>query len=180
MCRACVGARSHAATISKTYGIDTAEYERLFALQGGKCAICRAKPKKKRLAVDHNHKSGAVRGLLCARCNHDLLGAGWDSVNVLMAAVNYLDTPPMSGHWRAPESLEPYSASVGEPDPFDDPAGPEWERQGVNAAGASSAVVSRLGLVTQMTEAEFTFSGGSRDESGQYRIYHRRGDPPPF
>lgn len=37
--------------------------------QGGGCAICRKPPKKLRLHIDHDHVSGKVRGLLCARCN---------------------------------------------------------------------------------------------------------------
>ena len=102
-CRACSSVVSHEAMIVKTYGVDGDEYARLLELQGGKCAICRNKPKKTRLAVDHDHKTGANRGLLCSRCNHELLGAGWDSRAVLIAAVTYLDTPPATGHWVAPE-----------------------------------------------------------------------------
>jgi Recombination endonuclease VII len=41
----------------------------MLAEQGGGCAICGAEPKTKRLHVDHDHKTGAVRGLLCFRCN---------------------------------------------------------------------------------------------------------------
>lgn len=52
------------------------ERQKLSDAQDARCAIC-GKPEShfsKRLAVDHNHKSGKVRGLLCFRCNKFLLG----------------------------------------------------------------------------------------------------------
>jgi hypothetical protein len=48
------------------------EYDRLLALQGGGCAICGSPPVTRRLDIDHNHRTGAIRGLLCARCNRAL------------------------------------------------------------------------------------------------------------
>jgi hypothetical protein len=52
-----------------------AEYDRRFKAQKGLCAICRHPPKNdKRFAVDHNHSSGKVRGLLCSVCNGRILG----------------------------------------------------------------------------------------------------------
>lgn len=53
-----------------------AEREKLSVRQNGKCGICQ-KPEssfKMRLAVDHNHKTGQVRGLLCYRCNKFIVG----------------------------------------------------------------------------------------------------------
>jgi hypothetical protein len=171
-CRSCVSATTHASRIEKVFGIDAAEYERILALQGGKCAICRSRPKKKRLAVDHNHKTGAVRGLLCGRCNHELLGAGWDSRNVLIAAVNYLDTPPASGHWRPPESLDPDGETAG----FAEPETPAW----AGGTATEPRAESRTGIPSRMTIDELMLVGGSRDERGVYRIYYREGEPPPF
>lgn len=103
-CRACASAKTHAATVEKTYGITGDEYEALLRRQGGKCAICRARPRSKRLAVDHNHTTGAVRGLLCSRCNHDLLGSAWDSLALATALWHYMNTPPASGSWLPPEA----------------------------------------------------------------------------
>lgn len=51
------------------------ERQKLFRKQGGCCAICK-KPEtnfKNRLAVDHNHRTGRVRGLLCYYCNRILV-----------------------------------------------------------------------------------------------------------
>ena len=125
-CKACVSASAHASRIKGTFGVDRDTYDWLFKLQGGRCAICRARPKTTRLAVDHDHKhckSGCrkcIRGLLCSpRCNHDLLGAAHDSLNILRAAVAYLEHPPWEGDWRAPESEEREWQAVnpGEPVP---------------------------------------------------------------
>lgn len=62
------------------YGITLKEYEQLNSNQGGKCAICRkaetSRNKRdgtvRELAVDHNHETGEVRGLLCRACNVSL------------------------------------------------------------------------------------------------------------
>lgn len=114
-CRACASARQHEAMVAKTYGLAGDGYEALLKRQGGKCAICRARPRSKRLAVDHDHKSGAVRGLLCSRCNHDLLGSAWDSLAMAVALWHYMNTPPASGAWVPPEAqprLAPVDAAV--------------------------------------------------------------------
>ena len=44
------------------------QYHAMFALQNGVCAICKT-PSSKRLAIDHDHKTQKVRGLLCIPCN---------------------------------------------------------------------------------------------------------------
>lgn len=49
-----------------------AEYDALLTYQGGRCAICGNPPKARRLHVDHDHRTGKVRGLLCFRCNRAL------------------------------------------------------------------------------------------------------------
>lgn len=97
-CKACVSMAAHARRLETVYDIDAAEYERIFKLQGGRCAICRNRPATKRLATDHDHKTGDVRGLLCKRCNHDLLGGGHDSVAMLWRAITYLLFPPAQAH----------------------------------------------------------------------------------
>lgn len=81
---------------SKKYGIDNAVYQLFFDDQDGCCAICgqhetaldrwgNVKP----LAIDHNHQTGQVRGLLCDRCNRGL-GYFKDSEENLESALHYL------------------------------------------------------------------------------------------
>jgi hypothetical protein len=74
------------------YNLSHEQYLRLFASQDGKCAICFAeKPggRCKDLLVDHCHKSGKVRGLLCHCCNV-ALGGFLDDPELLARAIAYL------------------------------------------------------------------------------------------
>lgn len=103
-CSACASEAGHSAMIERTYDLTAVQYSALLELQDGRCAICRARPRSQRLSVDHDHRTGRVRGLLCSRCNHDLLGAAHDSLDLLDASVFYLRTPPASGDWKPPAS----------------------------------------------------------------------------
>jgi hypothetical protein len=81
--------RHHAATVRKrAYGISSEEYNQLTASQDNACAICE-KPWSGRVCVDHDHKTGRVRGLLCIKCNA-VLGMSNDSFRVLFSAIRYL------------------------------------------------------------------------------------------
>lgn len=63
--------------LRRTYGLTHRQYLKMMRLQDGKCAICGRSPKPgKRLHVDHDHKTGRVRGGLCYFCNHRFLGRG--------------------------------------------------------------------------------------------------------
>jgi Recombination endonuclease VII len=73
---------------AKALGITDVEYGAMLRVQGGGCAICGAKPKTRRLHVDHDHATGQVRGLLCHRCNRAL--PTWVTVEWLNAAWMYL------------------------------------------------------------------------------------------
>ena len=74
--------RSHRLTIET--------YEDMLRTQDGKCAIClREPPTKRRLAVDHDHATGHIRGLLCFACN-TLLGKADDDIERLQRAITYL------------------------------------------------------------------------------------------
>lgn len=85
---------SHGQAIQKKYGITAEDYDNLYKFQGGKCAICqRATGARRRLAVDHNHATGEVRGLLCSICNK-LLGQARDSPEFFVRAAEYLTAPP--------------------------------------------------------------------------------------
>jgi hypothetical protein len=56
--------------LQRKFGISTEVYNAVFLAQEGVCAICKQpNPNRNRLAVDHNHATGEVRGLLCGPCN---------------------------------------------------------------------------------------------------------------
>lgn len=79
------------------FGISVAQYENMFIDQNGCCAICGKPetfihPKTKQvahLAVDHCHKTGKIRKLLCARCNRGL-GYFQHDIAILKKAEEYL------------------------------------------------------------------------------------------
>jgi hypothetical protein len=79
----------------KKFGLTVEEYDQMMERQGKVCAICNRPPhvvmngSVKRLAVDHDHATGRVRGLLCDHCNRGM-GLLRDSVETLKKAVEYL------------------------------------------------------------------------------------------
>lgn len=75
--------------LKNDFGITLVEYKLMFEKQNGQCAICFKPPKRKNLAVDHCHKSGKIRGLLCGNCN-TALGKFSDNQNLLLNAIEYL------------------------------------------------------------------------------------------
>lgn len=86
------------------YGITQAQYDALLVAQDGRCKACgrpetaignggRVKP----LAVDHDHGTGEVRGLLCQECNL-ILGLADDDIERLLALADYLNVEALSSH----------------------------------------------------------------------------------
>jgi recombination endonuclease VII len=74
----------------RLFGLRLGQYDEMLAAQGGGCAICHNSHEDNRsLHVDHDHVTGAVRGLLCFNCNAGL-GAFKDRVDLLEEAVRYL------------------------------------------------------------------------------------------
>jgi len=74
------------------YGITLEEYATLLDEQGERCAICGMTPEDngRRLCVDHDHKTGVVRGLLCLCCN-TVLGNARDNPKILRTGALYLE-----------------------------------------------------------------------------------------
>ena len=73
------------------YGMTPEEYEELLSAQNGVCAICQQPCKSGRhLAVDHDHETDKVRGLLCAPCN-TAVGLMGDDPDRLRAAISYIE-----------------------------------------------------------------------------------------
>ena len=87
--------RSHKAyQLRWSYGITIEEFERLYREQNGCCAICRTAPnghdyRTSGLHVDHDHRTGKVRALLCNRCNHGI-GNFREDPALLMQAIGYI------------------------------------------------------------------------------------------
>lgn len=81
--------------IKRVYGITIEKYNEMLVEQNGLCKICKKpeitklKNKINGLAIDHCHKTGKIRSLLCLKCN-SALGKFNDSIDLLQEAINYL------------------------------------------------------------------------------------------
>lgn len=74
----------------REFGITQDQYELMLSEQHGVCKICGQKDNR-RLAVDHCHQTGNVRGLLCRHCN-TAIGLFDDDPSLLRKAANYLES----------------------------------------------------------------------------------------
>jgi hypothetical protein len=74
------------------YGLDEEGYDKMLRDQDGKCKICGKEHNGKHsvFVIDHDHKTGKVRSLLCKHCNTGL-GSYFDSPSLLRAAAEYLE-----------------------------------------------------------------------------------------
>lgn len=85
--------KSNLRSRAKAFGITVEQYEQMLAAQAGGCAICGEPCKSgKRLAIDHDHVTGVVRGLLCINCNQ-AIGKLRDDPAILRRAIAYLEVP---------------------------------------------------------------------------------------
>ena len=90
----------HSGEGSQRFFISRQRYDRFFREQGGVCAICKQPETRRhkvtrtlcRLCIDHDHKTGVVRGLLCHRCNV-AVGMFRDSPENLQSTIEYLQKP---------------------------------------------------------------------------------------
>jgi hypothetical protein len=81
-----------AAYLKRKYGVSIDEYEAMLATQGGGCGICGRRPSRGiSLHVDHDHRTGNIRGLLCFVCNSSL--GELDDPALLRAALRYVEPP---------------------------------------------------------------------------------------
>lgn len=78
--------------IKRQFGLTPEQYQSLLTKQANVCAGCK-RPSNRRLAVDHDHETGEVRGLLCHKCNY-ALGYVNDSPNLLRDLASYVENPP--------------------------------------------------------------------------------------
>jgi hypothetical protein len=91
--------------LKRKYGLTREQYDMMLQAQGGVCAICkghnqqtnRKSGKRRPLCVDHNRKTGAIRELLCNRCNRHIIGSVENyqgtlrAAEILRAAADYLE-----------------------------------------------------------------------------------------
>lgn len=97
--------KTNRARIMKSkYRLTPEQFQDLCAQQGGVCAICKEPPKRKYLCVDHDHATGAIRGLLCDACNKGI-GHLRDSADLAKKAAEYLLSPPASAAGVGPARL---------------------------------------------------------------------------
>ncbi len=78
--------------LKRLYGLSYKDRQLFLFRQHNRCAICNTHLNfvyRAKLDVDHNHKTGKVRGLLCSSCNN-ILGRCKDNVHILKMAVKYL------------------------------------------------------------------------------------------
>ncbi len=79
------GARKY--HLKRRYGLTREDFDSLLATQGFLCPICLKRPA---VHVDHDHRTGKVRGILCEMCNGGL-GQFRDSPKTIEAAIEYLE-----------------------------------------------------------------------------------------
>ncbi len=93
LCKECSQSNSQRQHLKKKYDLTIEQYDQMLEQQSGCCDICGTDTPKHagRFVVDHNHKTGRVRALLCSACNSGL-GFFKDNPNVLRRAARYLET----------------------------------------------------------------------------------------
>lgn len=79
------------AQLRRAYGITHDEYDARLERQGGRCGLCKNEraPGTRAFAVDHDHATGAIRGLLCKPCNTGL-GCFKDNPELMEAGAQYV------------------------------------------------------------------------------------------
>lgn len=90
-----VDAKARSGHLRRKFGLTVEQYNEMLSEQGGVCGICKCtllspRVKQKNFCVDHNHSTGAVRGILCDACNL-ILGNANDDVELLSKCIHYLE-----------------------------------------------------------------------------------------
>jgi len=96
---------SRRSALRRKYGISLEQYNELFNQQKGKCAVCERDHTEfnTSLAVDHNHVTGEIRGLLCNYCNHRVVGRHRDA-KLLRKLADYVE---QGTGWFVPKKKRP-------------------------------------------------------------------------
>lgn len=119
VCRDCERSRVRERVYFLTRGITTAQRNEMLAAQGGKCLCCGSEESgsKKGWHVDHCHRTGAIRGVLCANCNV-ALGHVDDSIEKLQMLINYLKSHGVEGATTIPQGSTPQAIGGGSARPL--------------------------------------------------------------
>jgi len=122
----------------RQYGLTPEAFTEKETEQNGKCAICGQTNNGKTLHIDHNHKTNAVRALLCARCNN-VLGQVDDDIDLLQALIVYIQkfaaAPPIVPLKRPDKAICP--KPIRDKPPKDKPARCKPIRKPPNEARAT-------------------------------------------
>lgn len=94
--------KAHEIYVERTYLITSAMYRALKAWQGNRCYACPRTGKARRLSLDHNHRTGEVRMLLCNTCNN-IVGHFKDNPEALIRLGLALINPPSRRAWSDPD-----------------------------------------------------------------------------
>lgn len=113
-CRACAARAGREYRLGRDFGITTAQYKAIWIAQGGRCYLCQKQSVSRPLAVDHDHETGAVRGLLCPDpewgCNLKIVaradGSPGGIVGFALRLLQYGHTPPAQQVLAALEEKE--------------------------------------------------------------------------
>ena len=99
--------------LQRNYGIDNDTYLQMLLEQNGCCKICgiSEKDNKSKLHVDHSHKTGKVRGLLCSRCN-TAIGKFKEDPEIIKRAIAYIER--WNNATKLSESERTTTTAVGE------------------------------------------------------------------
>lgn len=89
-CNECAYKKTQECRIKREYGLSDNAYKVLIGSREKTCEICGASGDKVKICIDHCHNTGAVRGVLCNRCNI-AIGAFQDNADLLRKAADYVE-----------------------------------------------------------------------------------------
>ena len=89
----CSKAGARTTRLGAVFALTPEDYDRILAEQDGKCAVCQKAMTEKFFPVDHSHRTGLVRGILCPYCNLRVVAKHTDPT-LLQRAADYLADPP--------------------------------------------------------------------------------------
>lgn len=172
-CRACQSHAQYSSHLASSYKISYNDYLAMLQYQDYRCYICRRRPLKKRLAVDHDHETNQVRGLLCSgerSCNHDILG-NITGLGMAQRIVTYLTNPP----FIAMRSGEPMPGEVANAGPRETTRPAVADVPGMAelmATAAREAVTRRARAAKRGHYSDGDFWRFPKNHPGPHDIFH--------